>query len=210
MGGNTLSSNDGYMNRIRGRVTDIGSSSTDDLQNEILGEMAQSLTKTEDFLVLALNKLEIVRAEVEDAKARDAQKEMMEAVGVFRDLYKLAHQRRQDLLIHRQVSSLPHCPAFDSTAHSHILLVLLQACGFKVNNHQLVLELFPLPRKYKANGELAEISTAKAVGGWSPWIRHKPASLRLQDHYKPQKISPDAKLGPRQWAPMTIPVDKTE
>jgi hypothetical protein len=118
---------DGYMNRIRGRVTDIGSSSTDDLQNELLSEMAQSLTTTEDKLVSVLRKLEsAVRdmrmpyplsidacsvlpmkgGEVEDARVRGAREEMLEAVTRSRELYKEAHQRRQNLLIHRQVAHL--------------------------------------------------------------------------------------------------------
>jgi hypothetical protein len=77
-----------------------------------------------------------------------------------------------------------------------------------VNNYQLVLELFPLPRKYKVNGDLAEKKVAKAVGGWSPWVRHRPAASG--SHYKPQKISKDAKLGPRQWAPMAAATTPTQ
>ena len=107
-------------------MTDIGSSSQSELQEEILGEMAQALGTTADKLKVAIREVQSAAERVQkiDREDRpDRQQRLNKILEEYQKARVSARNRRQNLLIHRQ------------------------ACGFVVDNHKVVYKHYPIPPK---------------------------------------------------------------
>jgi hypothetical protein len=108
-------------------VTDIGSSDTKELQDEIMGEMAQALGNTAGKLQAAIAEAEQAKdtvLEIEQQLRGEQKRQQLEiGIAVYQEARAKAMRRRHNLLVHRQ------------------------ACGFKVNNHSTVYRYYPIPPK---------------------------------------------------------------
>jgi hypothetical protein len=103
-----------YIARIAARVTP--EEKLENLQTEIMQEIAGALGRTEDRLNLALAELELLGARHARTADTAARRELARAYNAQREV---ARARLQDLLIHRE------------------------AAGFRRN--QMLAELFPIP-----------------------------------------------------------------
>jgi hypothetical protein len=109
-----------YLSRVRARVDPEQDLKA--LEEEIAGEIAQALGRTEERLNLALAELELCKARFDRAKDRARpHTELVELAGAFNAQRKVAEECLRHLVIHRE------------------------AAGFRRN--QLLYELFPIPPK---------------------------------------------------------------
>lgn len=107
-----------YLERVRARVD--AEQELRALQDEIAGEIARALGKTEERLNLAMAELDLCRAKLARVRAAGLSgSELQAAVAAFNSQRSVAEKRLRDLVIHRE------------------------AAGFRRN--QAVYEAHPLP-----------------------------------------------------------------
>jgi predicted type IV restriction endonuclease len=115
-----------YMERIRRRVD--AEQELKQLEQELAGEMARALGKTEHALNLALAELELLEARfVRLERARAGVLALEQAAQAFNAQRTLAERRLRDLVIHRE------------------------AVGFRRN--QQLYELFPIPARKRVGAD---------------------------------------------------------
>jgi hypothetical protein len=111
-----------YLSRVRARVDPEQELKA--LEEEIAGEIAQALGRTEERLNLALAELDLHRARFEQARSRAAPGEQLHALAeAFNAQRKVAEECLRHLVIHRE------------------------AAGFRRN--QILCEMFPIPPRLR-------------------------------------------------------------
>lgn len=92
-----------YLERVRARVDP--EQELKSLQDEIAGEIARSLGKTEERLNLALAELDLCAAKLARARAAAESAEVVQAaVDAFNRQRSEAEKRLRDLIIHREAA----------------------------------------------------------------------------------------------------------
>jgi hypothetical protein len=92
-----------YLERVRARVDPEQELST--LQEEIAGEIARALGKTEEQLNLAMAELELVGAKLARLRAQKVSgPELSAAIEAFNQQRAVAEKRLRDLVIHREAA----------------------------------------------------------------------------------------------------------
>jgi hypothetical protein len=128
---NVAAENDNrLMELIRGRVPSAApglGSGLEDIENELRGEIASSLGRTEHSLKIALAHLEVATKACDECQP--GSDEEFSLVETFNKLFIKAHDARQALIIQRQ------------------------AAGFQLDNYKLVVQAFPLPRKRRVRNQ---------------------------------------------------------
>jgi hypothetical protein len=109
-----------YLDRVRSRVDPEQELKA--LEDEIAGEIASALGRTEERLNLALAELDLCKARFEAARVKHApHHELVTLADAFNAQRKVAEQSLRNLTIHRE------------------------AAGFRRN--QILFELYPIPPK---------------------------------------------------------------
>lgn len=111
-----------YLDRLRARIDPAQAQK--ELENEIAGEIAKALGRTEEQLLLALAELDLCAARY--ARARDTRSDpgaLTALAAAFNAQRELCEKRLRDLVIHRE------------------------AAGFRRN--QKLYELYPIPARIK-------------------------------------------------------------
>ena len=107
-----------YLSRLRAVVDP--EQSLQALEEELAGEIARALGRTEEHLLLAMAELELCKARFDHAQANGAaHHELVDLAGAFNAQRKQAEARLRDLVIHRE------------------------AAGFRRNKQ--LYELYPIP-----------------------------------------------------------------
>jgi hypothetical protein len=92
-----------YLERVRARVDPEQELSS--LQEEIAGEIARALGRTEEHLNLALAELELLGAKLARLREQSASAaELNAAVAAFNRQREVAEKRLRDLVIHREAA----------------------------------------------------------------------------------------------------------
>jgi hypothetical protein len=141
-----------YRQQVQGKLTAVGPTSTAELQGEIHGEMAQSLGRAATKLKISIAQMQRLRANID------------QVVISASTLYQVS-QLVDDYNTERS----------SALGMRHALLVQRQACGFRVNNQELVQEHYDIPPKL----DFSNKSVVREEGGSTTDAFARPKDLNI-------------------------------
>jgi len=111
-----------YLERINKKVSI--DNHFDDIEHEVLAEMAAAVRQTDQKLNFAMLTMQIAEEELDVAVEKCVKDEEETAlVAKFNEARKTAEEMRRNLMIHRQ------------------------SCGFTTDNHRMIMKLYPIPER---------------------------------------------------------------
>ena len=118
-----------YAARLEARVVSAGCFSVEELEAEMMQEVASALSRTEDKLLIRLVRVESAQLDVAEAAKGGSSAARAAAVAAFAAARGAAVDARREMTIHRQ------------------------ACGFRSGNYHTVEQTYPIPTLAEALGQ---------------------------------------------------------